>query len=218
MARKKNDADVFLGMLGLLGFLILGLFLINSVCVVRHYDHKYKFNEATARVTDTWNFARFLPEIVAAGAVAFFACAPLFAPLEEAWNAGGARFALTASYALIVVGVFMFAPFLPLSARLATTQAGLLIYEQRGYFVIPADWNCRSFSENIFRLKIVDWLFEMERLELRDVTKITREGGKVAFVHGRFGTRKISWRDKQKRDEYVAALENACGKRLGSYF
>ena len=54
----------------------------------------------------------------------------------------------------------------------------------------------------------------MEELPLKDITKITREGGKKSFIHGKFGTRCVKWRNKQKRDECVAARETARGKRL----
>lgn len=71
--------------------------------------------------------------------------------------------------------------------------------------------------ENILQGRYFSDMYKMEELPLSEIQKITREGGKIAYVHGKFGTRKISWRDKQKRDECIATLERACKKNLGGY-
>lgn len=215
MGRKK-EADPVFAMIALAGILLLGVFLINSVCVYRHYNKKYNFAEATARVTDTWNFVRYMPAAIGLAIPAYLALSTL------SWlgNPPDGKVGLLlwlGFLSLLVIAIFAGFPYLLLSARLATTQAGLLIYKNRGYFVIPTDWRKNTFVENVFHMELVKAMFTMECLELDDVQKITREGGKIVFVHGEFGTRRIAWRDKQKRDECIAALERACGRRLGSY-
>lgn len=217
MARKKEDGDVMLAFCGLLGFVLLGIFLINTLCVFYHYDRKYNFKEASARVTDTWNFVRFGPIVLGMGCLTFFV---LMIPLDfikSLPNLEAMQILYGACVNLLIILALIVFPFLLISARLGTTQAGLLIYRQRGYFVIPTDWNKNTFVQNIFCLKIIGSAFTMESLELRGLTRITREGGKVALIHGNFGTRRIAWRTKQKRDECIAALENALGKRLVTY-
>lgn len=217
MARKKDDG-FGLALFGGLGFILLGVFLINSICVFRHYNKKYDFREATARITDTWNFTRFTVPIIGFGGIAYLCLLPviinIFNPPEHLELH---RHLLGILVLLAINTPLVFLPFLLISARIGTTQAGFLIYAQRGYFVMPTDWNKNTFIENIFQLKIITAMYTMECLRLKDVTRITRDGGKIALIHGNFGTRKMAWRTKQKRDECIAALENACGRRLGSY-
>ena len=213
---RKNEINPVWALIAVAGVALLGIFLINSICVYRHYDKKYDFAEATARVTDTWNFVRYMPAAIALGVPAFFTLAT-FPYQGLALHGNMAILILHACLSLLLIAAVAVFPYLMLSARLATTQAGMLIYRQRGYFVIPTDWNKNTFVENVFHLELVKAMFTMERLELAEVQKITRDGGKTAFVHGEFGTRRIVWRDKQKRDECIAALERACGKRLGSF-
>lgn len=217
MARKKEKGDAALGMIVVFGCAVLALFLINSALVYHHYNKKYNFGEATARVTDTFNFVRFGPEIAAVSLLIYIAG---FSILEKLLNPPNLPIFQAMVFLILMaagLGILVVFPCLLLTARLATTQAGMLVYRQRGYFVIPTDWNKNTFTENILKFRIVRAMYEMECLALSEIKKITREGGKIAFVHGDFGTRKISWRDKQKRDECIAALENACGRRLGSH-
>lgn len=103
------------------------------------------------------------------------------------------------------------------SARIGTSQIGMLVFPDTDKFVIPADPQKNTFMENIMQGKYFSDMYKMEELPLSEIQKITREGGKIAYVHGKFGTRKISWRDKQKRDECIATLERACKKNLGGY-
>lgn len=209
---KKQKDDSFYYLFGLLGLIILSIFLINTICIYQYYNRKYDFSQASARVTDTWNFFRFLPAILVLGLFCFL--------FINFWSgARGNHIAITSvdiMIFLVMLAITVLFPFILLSARLGTTQAGLLIFKDRGYFVIPTDWNKNTFFENIFQLKIITSMFTMEQLALAGIKKITRESGKTAFVHGDFGTRKITWRNKQKRDECIAALESACGRRLGS--
>ena len=43
----------------------------------------------------------------------------------------------------------------------------------------------------------------MDSVSLADVQKITRQAGKKLFLHGDFGSRRISFTDKLKRDECI---------------
>lgn len=208
MAKKKDDGFFYL--IGIIGLLVLSVFIINTVCVYNHYNKKYVFSEASARVTDTWNFIRFMPIAIVLGVVTAYCIPQVLGLISKEHNYIGA--ALLILGWIIIIGL----PALLLTARMGTTQAGLLIYKNRGYFVIPTDWNKNTFVENIFQLEIIKAMYDMEALNLADIDKITRESGKIAYIHGTFGTRKIAWRNKEKRDECIAALERGCGKRLVS--
>lgn len=211
MAKKnENDAGVLL-LAGILGTIITSVFLINTYLVYQYYNKKYDFKAATDRVTDTWNFVKYVlgtPGIIII--CVMFAGLPAFFLQNGVSSLGRILIIIWVILCLIVAIIWLLLD----TARMATTQAGLLIYKDRGYFVIPSDWQQNSLTENIIHLKIITFMYEMECLRLTDLEKTTREGGKIAYLHGNFGTRKISWRNKQKRDECIAALENACGKRL----
>lgn len=205
MANKKDEG------LGLLFQTILivisSVFLINTAIVNHHFTKKYNAKEAPIRVMDAGNILRFLPALLIIGGLAFTAvlCVALFSehitPIIQyiAWG---------------IIVVLAIIAYLAISARIGTTQIGMLIFPDKDLIVIPTDPNKNSFVENILQAQLVGNMFSMEEIPLSKLKKITKQSGKKAFLHGTFGTRCVAWRNKQKRDECIAALEEARGKRL----
>ena len=202
MATKaENEANMrFFG--SILGVVLLSVFLINTVIVYWIYNKKYGIKDADYRVNDSLQFTSYILK----GAVHFVALI-LFSIL------GAFIFSKNPTehqklIFLVIFYSFSFVWMFTLSARIATKQIGMLIYEDKGTFVIPGDPNNNTLLENLC-LKFVVNLCTMEELPLYGITKITRQGGTTAFIHGTFGTRCVKWRNKQKRDECIAALETA---------
>lgn len=208
------------------------LFLINALIVNRYHSKKYNVSSAPVRVTDSGNILRFRKDILQIG---FFVI--ILLPLcllgefymgEEALRAvrtifpaaSGAVLEAMFSVLMICVAVptiaVVFLVCLGISAHIGTSQIGMLVFPDRGVFVIPADPAKNTLTENVFRLKWLIDRFSMEELPIAQLDKITRQSGTSAYIHGSFGTRAIEWRNKQKRDECIATLERARGRRLSS--
>jgi len=58
-------------------------------------------------------------------------------------------------------------------------------------------------------LKFITELGTVEEVQLNQIRKITRQAGKKLFIHGKFGSRGMSFSNKQKRDECISAIEDA---------
>lgn len=205
MTKHKKKDNSFTLILGILGFVFFIFFLINSLIINHYYSKKYNIHSASTRVTDSANIVSFIPII-------FTLSGSLGMGLFLLHGNAGLFFLIA-----ITLILFSITGMILLSARIGIAQIGLLIFKDQDMFIIPADFNQNSFFQNFFQLKIFKSMFLMEELPLTGIYKITREVGKKAFIHGSFGTRSILWRNKQKRDECIAALEIACGKKLSSF-
>ena len=209
MAKKNDDLNQLVGMmLKLAGIVIFSVFLINTYLTFKKYSKKYSFDDADIRVHDAANPLRYIPIAIAWGVLLLL-------------SAFGILYGVDKNSILIASGstiVFLVAigGMLVLSSRIATTQIGMLTYKSKGIFVIPSDYRNNTLQDNIFKLQAAKDLCSMEELPIKAVARVTRQGGTKVFIHGSFGTRCLSWRDKQKRDECIAALEMACGRRLSS--
>jgi hypothetical protein len=53
----------------------------------------------------------------------------------------------------------------------------------------------------------------MDQVDIDEIEKITRQAGKRLFIHGPFGSRGISFTNKQKRDECYSAIQSASNKK-----
>lgn len=167
--------------------------------------------QASVRVSDPWNICRFTAAIVgvASFAVCMFYAAAFFCSPDDSGSATS-YFLAFICLALVILAV------LALSARIGTTQLGMLIFEKKGVFVIPTDPTQFTLNENVLHARLFTSMFTMEVLPLSGLRKITREYGKKAFLHGTFGTRTVNWRNKRMRDECIAALQMATGRKLSS--
>lgn len=204
MAKRKKDDNSLVIICGAIGSILFIFFLINSFIVNFYNARKYNAANASIRVSDPRNIIRFFPYIFALTVIAGLAIFVLH---------GTPGFLSLISMILMLcalIGMFV------LSARIGVCQIGMLIFKKHGIFIIPTDPNKNTLSQNIFQMQLFKDMFTMEALPLNGIYKITREYGKKAFIHGAFGTRQVAWRDKQKRDECIAALEMACGRKLSS--
>lgn len=209
MAKKNDDLNQLVGMmLKLAGIVIFSVFLINTYLTFKKYSKKYSFDDADIRVHDAANPLRYIPIAISWGALLLLSAFGILygADKNSILIASGS----TIAFLVAIGGMFV------LSSRIATTQIGMLTYKSKGIFVIPSDYRNNTLQDNILKLQAAKDLCSMEELPIKAVARVTRQGGTKVFIHGSFGTRCLSWRDKQKRDECIAALEMACGRRLSS--
>lgn len=217
---KKNDVQGIVALVALASVILSSVFLINTVAVNKHFTKKYNLDEVDVRVHDSGNILRFFKFMYGIGLLMIFSLILVQYPIEYGIDMirNGVNSAnligVIVPIALIAISIIIC---FTLSARIGTSQIGMLVFPDKDKFVIPADPNRNTLVENIFQGKLFSDMYKMEELPLSEIQKITRESGKKAYVHGKFGTRRISWRDKQKRDECIATLERACKKNLGGY-
>lgn len=209
MAKKKDDSFLLLIQATIIA--VFSVFLINTIIVNRHFAKKYDVKEKGVRVSDSGNILRFGIDFAAfsGGVFLLFLCAGPFLAKDVP--------IAIRLIALAIVLTPMVVAALALSARIGATQIGMLIFRDKDMFVIPTDPNKNTFVENVLKGGLLTSMFTMEELPLSGLNKITKQSGKKAFLHGTFGTRRVVWRNKQKRDECIAALEFARGKRLSSF-
>ena len=74
--------------------------------------------------------------------------------------------------------------------------------------LLPKDMANYSITD-YFNLKFITDLGTLEQVPLDQIRKITRQGGKKLFIHGKFGSRGMTFFNKQKRDECISAIEDA---------
>jgi hypothetical protein len=88
--------------------------------------------------------------------------------------------------------------------------------------VVDPERRVVAFEPDTTSFEIVDYLkitpylrslTAMEQVRLDDIEKITRQAGKHLYMHGDFGSRRISFSNKQKRDECIHFLTSTQGSR-----
>jgi hypothetical protein len=85
----------------------------------------------------------------------------------------------------------------------ASAFLGVVVDYQQGVVFFPPNDEALDIVDFLLVLPRVRQLTTMDTVLLADVQKITREAGKRLFLHGDFGSRRISFTDKLKRDECI---------------
>ena len=63
--------------------------------------------------------------------------------------------------------------------------------------------------DDYLKLRFVRDLPRMDEVRLSEIGRMTRQGGSDLFLHGSFGSRRIRFTKKQKRDECIWAIRNS---------
>ena len=117
-------------------------------------------------------------------------------------------------FLLIIPPLLVYA--LAVIARGAAYLIGAVVNLERNVLIIPRDVLSYGFVKNIFKLQILWGWFTMDELPFSEIKKITREKGNTMFIHGDFGSRKLVWCNKQKRDECIEMIERLSKHKLSS--
>lgn len=80
---------------------------------------------------------------------------------------------------------------------------GVVVDYQRAVVFFPPNEEALDIVDFLLIWPRVRQLTTMDTLLLADIQKITREAGKRLFLHGDFGSRRIGFTDKLKRDECI---------------
>lgn len=85
----------------------------------------------------------------------------------------------------------------------ASAFLGVVVDYQQGVVFFPPNDEALDIMDSLLIWPRIRQLTTMDTVLLTDVQKITREAGKRLFLHGDFGSRRISFTDKLKRDECI---------------
>ncbi|EKP0310128.1 hypothetical protein JE959_000102 [Aeromonas veronii] len=114
----------------------------------------------------------------------------------------------------VMVVIASLYPIKKMAERVAVRYFGVIFDDNDKKMVIPADLENASFGENL-RLNFIRKMGDYEAIDIKDISSVTREKGVNFFIHGRFGSRKINFSNKQKRDECLSALQARTSVRFG---
>ena len=172
------------------------IFIPFLVVAVRHYKRMQKRFPPTAtsqRIFDTLNL---LPPLSAGSAC-------VIGTLGLIYYASGWFIAILAVPAVALAGIWLSC----IMARwVATTYFGVIVDAASDTVVLPKDLASYGISDYL-NFQFIRDLGDVDVLHLSSITKITREAGKHVYIHGPFGSRGMTFSNKQKRDECLAAIE-----------
>ncbi|MCU1795227.1 hypothetical protein [Pectobacterium polaris] len=204
MAKKKNDegaAIVFL----IIGALVFIPFIFLIYLHYRKMKSRYLTNRNVQRVVDTGRFYTVL--------CSGLAC--VVGMLVVLWVGSaniGYRLAdvtygpMLISTLMVLYILLMLYPFKKLADAAATAYLGVILEDDCSTLIFPADLaNCTV--SDVVKLRFLKGLGTVERFQYSQITSFTREKGKFFYIHGDFGSRALSFSNKQKRDECLAALQ-----------
>lgn len=187
---REQNAQLF-------GLIIsVAVFALFSVFIIIHYRRiksSYPISTQGQRVFDFGNLQPTL--LVGGGLIIAF---PLGIAMLGKTNIPGL---LILFYTLFYLwGMYQY------SKRIASVYFGVVVDPKRGIVAFPKDVHNYGLSD-YFSLKSIRELGDMEELDLPQIEKITRQSGKILFLHGAFGSRGIYFSRKQKRDECISAIQ-----------
>lgn len=205
MAKKnKSDGAAALIVLTLVAFLIFLPFLTITFSRYRKLKKMYEAIPNTQRVYDIGNLFKTIGWAVAMVIV--------FAGIFI-----GISFAIekyippeyTKHIALILMSACVLVILWPLkkmAERVAVEYFGVIFNDNDHSMHLPADIDNMGLGETL-RLHFLRRLGDQDRVDIKKITNITREKGVNFYIHGDFGSRKIKFTNKQKRDECISALQ-----------
>lgn len=211
MARKKQNEDATKLILAVLGVVLFLPFMFFSFM---HYNKIKKYHiqvDNVQRVFDIgllWRSIAFSTGIVSAGiAIMFYFNQIVIGSIPPEYI----------NFLLAFDGVCLIMAFYPIkkmAERVAVRYAGVIFDDNQKVMLIPADLENSSFGDNI-RLQFIKRMGDYDKITINDIANVTREKGVNFFIHGNFGSRKINFSNKQKRDECLVALQSRFSIRIG---
>ena len=195
MATAKEKQDNARAICLLVGFVVFIPLMIFSFIRYQTFKTTYTENEYSQRIFDIGNLA---PAFITAGSFL------LFAYIVCAYSFGSPIGYVLGPIALIGTALIC----VKIAQSIAATYFGVFVDPFNNRVLLPKDMANYSITD-YFNLKFITDLGTMEQVPLDQIRKITRQGGKKLFIHGKFGSRGMTFSNKQKRDECISAIEDA---------
>lgn len=114
-------------------------------------------------------------------------------------------------YAAVLLALFgaLWAWWTPILFRwLAVAHFGVAIDPAGDRIAFPCDQQSYDIQDYL-KLRFVSDLPRMDEVRLSEIERMTRQAGSDLFIHGAFGSRRIRFTKKQKRDECIYAIHGS---------
>ncbi|ELY1884195.1 hypothetical protein N0375_29435 [Pseudomonas aeruginosa] len=201
-AKERQQQSRFICLV--VGFVALIPLLMVSFWRYSSLKSQYPEDEHSQRVFDTGNLVQ---PFATSGAVL------LISWVFVAWSSQ-ARIAVVLVPVLLVCALFVL---FKMAQSISSTYFGVLVDPINDRVLLPKDMANYSASDYL-NFKFVTDLGTMEEVPLSQIRRITRQGGKQLFIHGKFGSRGMKFSNKQKRDECLSAIEEGSSAAVSLEF
>lgn len=197
MATKKQDKEMGEAIIWLIGVTAFLPFVIFAVLKYSQVKREYMQSDTFRRVVD---INTLKAPLITFGAFAYFAYIVLAMSYEN--------------HPLLSVLLFCVTVYLgiKLSKWVAIKYIGSIIDEGKDIVVFPPDMQSYEITDYI-KLKFLKDMTEVDTVNISSIEKMTRQAGKHLYLQGPFGSRKISFSTKQKRDECMSSIQQAARKK-----
>lgn len=197
MATKKQDNEMGEAIIWLIGITAFLPFIVFAVLKYSQIKREYMQGENFRRIID---INTLKSPLITFGAFAYFAYIVLAISYEN--------------HPFLAVLLFCAIAYLgmKLSKWVAVKYVGAIIDEGKDIVVFPPDMQSYEISD-YFKLKFLKDMSQVDTVNISSIEKMTRQAGKHLYLQGPFGSRKISFSTKQKRDECMSAIQQAARKK-----
>jgi len=209
MASKKEADRATAGcIIGLVGIVLLIPSLVLAIFYFFVLKSKYLQNPSAQRIVDT---PRMLAGIgvggMSVGGLLFLAGFVAFIGGSIAKDAGVILLvfiAIPLVSALLVIVIYIF--------RIPVLAMGIIGDQENDKLFFPCDMQSYTLGDYAI-MRFVKDACSVDSVNLSEINKLTRGYGVDLYVHGEFGSRKITMSTKQKRDECLAMIQAFVGKK-----
>jgi len=209
---KKGNPEQMAAALGLAGAVLLLPFLITSIVYFNILKNRYLQSPSAQRVVDFYKvFWLFAKGAIAAGVIGFFSIVAVMSILDAfigGENPSNASQIVAWSLALIPLVIFG----IILGLRVAVFYLGIIADGENDILFFPHDMRSYTLGDYI-SMRFIKGLYSISCVKLSEISRITRGYGVELYIHGAFGSRKITMHDKQKRDECIFMIRDHSGKK-----
>jgi hypothetical protein len=203
MAKKKDDGSAVI-LLFVVAFFVFLPFLIFGMFFYRRLKRKYSAIPNIQRVYDIGALFKTLGASIAVIVVSALFALQFCALITKDLSPGNSR--NIARVILVLYPIVMIWPMKKMAERIAIEYFGIIFNDNDRTIILPADIGNMGLGDWL-RLKFLSRMGEQDSIEIRKISNITREKGVNFYIHGDFGSRRINFSNKQKRDECLSALQ-----------
>jgi tellurium resistance protein TerD len=204
MATKKNDADVKF-FFSVVAFLIFIPFMAFAYLHYRNLKSRYVTNKNVQRIVDIGRLYAAVGTAIAALAISlgmFWFISAMFTKSTAGTSFSDFVFPIM----LVIYVLVMVYPLKKLADAAGTAYLGVILDDSSQTLIFPADLaNCSA--SDIVKLRFLEGLGSVDMIPLTQISSFTREKGRLLHIQGDFGSRALSFSNKQKRDECLSALQ-----------
>lgn len=194
-SKKKNNDDGLL----MAAIAMAAVLMVFSVYHFIRFKRQYASGDRARRVFDMGNGWRAILET------------GLFAVVYGAVSWALYREYPASLFLTVPLGLFVFNWLAKVQARVFL---GVVVDYDRGEVMFMNSPSNLDITDYLMVLPVFRNYGSFDRLALADVQWITRQAGKSLFLHGDFGSRRIDFSNKLKRDECIHLVTSGEQKRI----